>query len=267
MKQATRKTIETLLVLSLALAIYTSSSIQIKGNETEDANYSPLAGAQLAVNGMLESSDSLVENYNDTSVVGIPLEDAVMNENGEVVEAIFTPYTMYVTPSYLNVRSTPSTEEENIIGKLNINDEITIIGEEGDNWVIIDYNGQTAYICSEYIQETLPELDTYNYEWTGEKLNKHDGTANGPSGKETYYNLNMSRCIYYMQCLGYYEKAWERSDGVKMYGNYIMVAADLREHPKGSLVETSLGTGIVVDTGKFTTNGSGVKIDIAVNWK
>jgi hypothetical protein len=52
-----------------------------------------------------------------------------------------------------------------------------------------------------------------------------------------------------------------------MYGSYICCACDLNKHPKGSLVETSLGTGIVVDTGEFTTNGSGVALDIAVTWK
>jgi 3D (Asp-Asp-Asp) domain-containing protein len=65
---------------------------------------------------------------------------------------------------------------------------------------------------------------------------------------------------------GYYYDYWVRSDGVKMYGNYIMVACDLNVHPRGSLVETTLGTGIVCDTGSFTTNGSGVSVDVATSW-
>jgi hypothetical protein len=69
-----------------------------------------------------------------------------------------------------------------------------------------------------------------------------------------------------VQRLGYYEKYWVRSDGVKMYGKYVCCACDLNKHPKGSLLETSLGTGIVVDTGDFVHNGSGVDIDIAVTW-
>ena len=278
MKQATKRIVESLVVVSLIVSIYYSSVNQPEEtdysttagvfNTINDCQvpYSATAGAINVVNGM---NNSIVKELQESEQipVGAPLEDAEMNEEGQVVNSEFEPYVMYVTPSFLNVRSTPSTEEENVIGKLNINDEILIIGEYGDEWSIIDYNGTTAYISSEFIQDTLPEEDTYNYEWTGEKLNRHDGTANGPSGKETYYNLNMSRCIYYMQQLGYYEKYWVRSDGVKMYGNAIMVAADLKQHPKGSLVETSLGTGIVVDTGEFTTNGSGVAIDIAVTWK
>ena len=278
MKQATKRIVESLVVVSLIVSIYYSSVNQPEETDYSttagvfdaindcQVPYSATAGAINVVNGM---NNSIVEELQESEQipVGAPLEDAEMNEEGQVVNSEFEPYVMYVTPSFLNVRSTPSTEEENVIGKLNINDEILIIGEYGDEWSIIDYNGTTAYISSEFIQDTLPEEDTYNYEWTGEKLNRHDGTANGPSGKETYYNLNMSRCIYYMQQLGYYEKYWVRSDGVKMYGNAIMVAADLKQHPKGSLVETSLGTGIVVDTGEFTTNGSGVALDIAVTWK
>ena len=51
-----------------------------------------------------------------------------------------------------------------------------------------------------------------------------------------------------------------------MVGRYIMVAANLKTRPKGTILETSLGTAIVVDTGTFVKkfpNG----IDIAVNWK
>ena len=278
MKQATKRIVESLVVVSLAVTMYYSSVNQPEETDYSttagvfdaindcQVPYSATAGAINVVNGM---NNSIVKELQESEQipVGAPLEDAEMNEEGQVVNSEFEPYVMYVTPSFLNVRSTPSTEEENVIGKLNINDEILIIGEYGDEWSIIDYNGTTAYISSEFIQDTLPEEDTYNYEWTGEKLNRHDGTANGPSGKETYYNLNMSRCIYYMQLLGYYEKYWVRSDGTKMYGSYVMVAADLKQHPKGSLVETSLGTGIVVDTGEFTTNGSGVALDIAVTWK
>jgi 3D (Asp-Asp-Asp) domain-containing protein len=69
-----------------------------------------------------------------------------------------------------------------------------------------------------------------------------------------------------MNDLGYYYDYWVRSDGTKMFGNWVMIAADLSVYPKGSLVETSLGTGIVVDTGDFVTNGSGVSFDIAVTW-
>ena len=88
----------------------------------------------------------------------------------------------------------------------------------------------------------------------------------GPSGKETYYNLPMSGVVNIMRSMGNKDLYWVRADGCKMLGRYIMVAADLRVHPRGSLVETSLGTGIVCDTGEFALSNP-YQIDIAVAWK
>ena len=84
--------------------------------------------------------------------------------------------------------------------------------------------------------------------------------------KETYYNLPMERVISIMREKGYSEKDypyWIREDGVKMFGGFVMVAADLNQHPKGDIVNTSLGLGIVVDTGSAI---KGNKIDIATSW-
>lgn len=80
--------------------------------------------------------------------------------------------------------------------------------------------------------------------------------------KETYYNLDMSVCVSIMRSLGNSDEYWIRSDGCKMLGDYIMCAANLSIYPRGSLVETSLGTAIVVDTGYLESN----QIDIAVSW-
>ena len=87
----------------------------------------------------------------------------------------------------------------------------------------------------------------------------------GPSGKETYYNLNMNGGVATMQGMGIPGQYWVREDGVKMYGDYVMVAADLNTHPRGSLVESSLGTAIVVDTGGFAASNPN-QLDIATAW-
>ena len=49
-----------------------------------------------------------------------------------------------------------------------------------------------------------------------------------------------------------------------MLGDYVMVAADLNIHPRGMVVETSLGKGLVCDTGDFAEIGDWY--DIATNW-
>lgn len=107
----------------------------------------------------------------------------------------------------------------------------------------------------------------YYYDESQPHLTKQAGVFYGPSGKETYYNLPMGRVINYMRELGYTTEEypyWVRSDGAKMLGDYVMVAADLSVYSKGSIVPTSLGKGIVCDTGAFA--GSSVALDIAVNW-
>lgn len=99
-------------------------------------------------------------------------------------------------------------------------------------------------------------------------LTKYKGKFNGPSGLETYYNLNMNKIVIIMRSEGYDEEAypyWIRDDGVKMLGPYVMVAAAFSIRPRGTIVETSLGTGIVCDTGTFASSNP-TQLDIAVSW-
>lgn len=108
-----------------------------------------------------------------------------------------------------------------------------------------------------------------------EQQHSSGGSSNYPSGggvltpsggvnwfngrKEMYYNLNMSQVVANAHAMGIQGDYWVRGDGVKMLGGYIMVASS--DLPKGTIVETSLGTAIVVDAGC----ASGV-IDVAVTW-
>ena len=106
---------------------------------------------------------------------------------------------------------------------------------------------------------------TRNPNWDGPVLSRSKGSVYGPTGKETYYNLNMSVCVRNRWRRGFSGEAWVRNDGCKMFGDYIMCTANLGLHPYGSLVESSLGTCIVVDTGGFAA-GNPNQLDIAVTW-
>ncbi|MBR0090276.1 MAG: hypothetical protein IJP92_01070 [Lachnospiraceae bacterium] len=97
------------------------------------------------------------------------------------------------------------------------------------------------------------------------KLTPTDGWVWGPSGKETYYNLDMSFVVERLHLLGYEGEYTVREDGVKMFGEYVMCAADFDLRPIGTIVDTSLGKAIVCDTGLFTTWDS-YQLDIAVTW-
>lgn len=96
-------------------------------------------------------------------------------------------------------------------------------------------------------------------------LTKSKGVNYGPSGKETYYNLPMGGVINIAQSQGIEGEYWVREDGCKMYGEYIICAANLDVHPRGSLVESSLGTCIVLDTGGFAASDPN-QLDIATDW-
>ena len=104
--------------------------------------------------------------------------------------------------------------------------------------------------------------------WEGQVLTKELGGVMGPSGRETYYNLPMQGCINKMRSLGYSEEEypyWIRDDGAKMLGRYVMIAANWKIRPLGTILETSLGWSIVVDTGDFVTEYP-YGVDIAVDW-
>lgn len=91
----------------------------------------------------------------------------------------------------------------------------------------------------------------------GSGLTKQGGVNWHNGNKETYYNLDMSGVISNAQAMGIQGDYWVREDGVKMYGDKVIVAAQM---DKGTVIDTSLGTGIVLD---YCPAGT---IDIAVTW-
>ena len=135
------------------------------------------------------------------------------------------------------------------------------IGTYNINVKAMDVNGNT----SEKNYKVSVGYGVYYGNWNGQRLTPTLGAINGPSGKETYYNLDMSGVVAIMRRMGNTDPYWVREDGCKMLGPYIMVAAHLGLRPRGSLVETSLGTGLVCDTGTFALRDP-YQIDIAVNW-
>lgn len=112
---------------------------------------------------------------------------------------------------------------------------------------------------SELDEEIAKEVARINGE---SKLTADLGVNYYKGNKETYYNLDMAGVINIAKYKGYVDTYWVREDGVKMYGDYVLAAANYKTHPYGSIVETSLGTAIVLDTGHLAEN----QFDIAVTW-
>ena len=146
-------------------------------------------------------------------------------------------------------------------------DKVVMVGTRLDDG--LNEDGSYRFVhCS--LEEGIEDSEEYKaiqgaFDYNGPVLSRSKGTVSGPSGKETYYNLNMSGCISIMNSRGFHEPYWVRSDGVKMYGYYVMCAAGLSIRPKGSIVESSNGLAIVVDTGGFASRNPR-QLDIAVTW-
>ena len=104
----------------------------------------------------------------------------------------------------------------------------------------------------------------------------------GRTVKETWCNLEVGQLIKNMREMhGINLEYWVREDGVRMYGPYVMVATDVpamgggnqeAEYRYGDLVETTLGTGIIVDycenavDMRKITNGKVIRYDIYAAW-
>ncbi len=146
-------------------------------------------------------------------------------------------------------------------------DKVVMVGTKLDDG--LNEDGSYRFVhCT--VEEDIENSEEYKaiqgaFDYNGPVLTRSRGSITGPSGKETYYNLNMSGCISIMNSRGYNEPYWVRSDGVKMYGYYVMCAAGLGIRPKGSIVESSNGLAIVVDTGGFASRNPR-QLDLAVTW-
>ena len=158
--------------------------------------------------------------------------------------------------------------EEISVEEISVTEEMpaqVVLTDSGSAW-----NGTKWLTAADFpwlasVDRAMISAQQFSYIWAGPALNRYDGINYGPSGKESYYNLNMSQVVANMHAMGFAGEYWVRSDGVKMFGNYIMCAANLSVHPRGSLVECSLGTCIVCDTGDFSY-ANPTMLDIAVNW-
>lgn len=140
------------------------------------------------------------------------------------------------------------------------------------DWNAVETAASAAYAELEtpVEEEVVEEPVERSYVYTGEQLNPYNGrvpTVDG-LGTETYYNLDMSGVIFIMRTMGFDEENypyWVRDDGCRMLGPYIMVAANLDIYPRGTVVITTLGEGLVCDIGGFASwNPYG--FDIAVTW-
>lgn len=200
----------------------------------------------------------------DTNINNVIEDNVTMEEENEI--DISKIVSMYTTTG-VNLRKGPSLEDE-IIKVLPINTEIKVYQTE-DEWTKVIDEENIYYIYSDYISTSKTEIPK-------PKVTSRGGNTNlrNVEQKSNSNILTKSKGVNYFN--GHKETWYSQkvlpggglnipgrhvaADGtIRDEDNYICVASS--DYPKGTIVETSLGTGKVYDTGC----ASGV-IDIYTNW-
>lgn len=196
--------------------------VQLANSNSASANLLeefPVETKTLELDKILNKNEDVNDNTNDITNEkpnDIIEEEAVVEEVNNEPEIYDACYTRYVNAAKLNVRVAPD-KEAGLLGRLYNQNEVLVTGVVKDSeWVRINFKDWTeAYVDSEFLVDSKDET-TYKTIpcWSGKTLNKHDGTVTGPSGKETFYNLNMNKVIEYVRRdTGYLEEYWVRDDG------------------------------------------------------
>jgi uncharacterized protein YabE (DUF348 family) len=152
--------------------------------------------------------------------------------------------------------------------------EIQTPGTKGKKMVTYQIemkNGQEVsrkLIQSVTTQEPSEQVEVIGAKPSGSPLSKAKGVnmfvdSKGVTHRETYYDLPMAAVMRNCGAGGNYSV---RSDGAKVdAGGYVIIAANLANYPRCSVVETSLGLGKVYDTGGFASvHPHG--FDLATDW-
>lgn len=218
-------------------------------NRTKGLRYIARSGAILTIAATLVFSDKISVNPSIEDLVVFAANPVIVNSNEESIMS---------SSSFESESYDDAYEDMTIVSQITTSacvssdfNDIVIIKDD----TVVNKNTETVH-------QNKPPVNN------GSNLDAYHGTCNGPSGKETYYNLPMNGVIRIMRSMGYSEEEypyWVREDGVKMFGDYIMVAADLNIRPKGTILECSLGTAIVVDTGDFAKTNH-TQLDVATSW-
>lgn len=228
-----------------------------KNDTAENKELSSMVSVEHAV-------DTETTTANDVTNINETTETSVVEINTEKSQiAIFLEKSSNISSNFIaneindkNIDNIAQTAKK----------EIEAINEEKERKRLEEE--ALALAEAQQAQQSEPVQEQVTYTWDGAVLSPQAGVVYGPSGKETYYNLDMSGVISIMRGMGFDEASypyWVRSDGCKMLGDYIMVAADLNTRPRGSTIECSLGTALVCDTGGFAYSNP-TQLDIAVTW-
>ncbi len=141
----------------------TEGDTQVEAFCTEAQNSAEVQNLISSVNNELdaakEADPALKEFMGQYDGSGASQNSGGETESGETSDE--GESTEIVALDSCNVRSTPTTEEDNIIGSLYVGETAVKLGETDDGWTQIDYNGETAYVSSDFVA-TPEEAEAQN---------------------------------------------------------------------------------------------------------
>ncbi len=232
-----------------------------------------IAGCNLPATQPTENKNEIVENVIEiVQQENIDTNISIENQIEEQIEyAVNIPTTVVkYTTTGVNLREEPSLDSK-IIRVLPINTEINII-ESGSEWLEVKENENTYYIYAKYVSNEKTKIEPSKVtSRSGDSVRKNTTTT---KEKVSSNPLTKSKGVVYFN--GHKETWYSQKvlpgGGLKIPGRhvdsrglvcdgdgYICVASS--DYKKGTIVETSLGTGKVYDSG--CASGT---IDIYCDW-
>ena len=261
--------IKIIVIISIIISMFCNSTLIFFNNNNNTQN---VEEQQVIDNNNIIEEEIKIE---DDTAEEIQVENNIIEEVPQtekliiITEETETYTTMYATVG-LNIREQPN-KESNIIDVANINTELIAVDNSNENdWIKIKMNDNYYYVASKYLSNTKVEIQPKVME------NKNVATSRNNTNKTRNNTevLTKSKGVNYFN--GHRETWYSQKvlpgKGLKIPGRhvdsrglvcdgdgYICVASS--DYPKGTIVETSLGTGKVYDSG--CASGT---IDIYTNW-
>lgn len=234
-------------ILCLGICFY---NIKIKSNEENTTN------------------NNIIEN----TVTEEKIEQQVEKQEEIKEELPSETYTTMYASVGLNIRQEPNTGS-NIIDTVSINTELqTVDNSDSDGWISVKIDDNYYYVASKYLSKEKVKIEQ-------PKVTKANNNTTTTTTKK-YNNQNNTGVLTKSKGVNYYnghKETWYSQrvlpgGGLKIPGRhvddrglvcdgdgYICVASS--DYAKGTIVETSLGTGKVYDCG--CASGT---IDIYTDW-
>lgn len=236
----------------------------------------PAIAPNTTINNIVEDNNTRIVQQVDTQTNENTLEDVVIaSQEKEQEEEVSQPeekkniVTKYTTTG-VNIRAGASLESE-IITTVSINTELQVVESEAE-WTKVIEGENTYYIYSKYLSDKKTEIPVTSRSNIERKITKNNNIET--KGSSSSNPLTRSKGVVYYN--GHRETWYSQKvlpgGGLKIPGRhvdsrglvcdgdgYICVASS--DLAKGTIVETSLGTGKVYDSG--CASGT---IDIYTDW-